>query len=36
MNPEENPWKILDQKNVYENPWIHVTEFKVINPSGGV
>ena len=35
MNPEENPWKILDHKNMYENPWIQVTEFKVINPSGG-
>ena len=35
MNLEDNPWKILDQKNMYENPWIQVTEFKVINPSGG-
>jgi 8-oxo-dGTP pyrophosphatase MutT (NUDIX family) len=35
MNEEENPWKILDQKEIYENPWIQVTEFEVINPSGG-
>jgi 8-oxo-dGTP pyrophosphatase MutT (NUDIX family) len=35
MKMHDNPWKILDQKNVYENPWIVLTEFKVINPSGG-
>lgn len=31
---EENPWRIVDSKTVYENPWIHVTEYGVINPSG--
>ena len=31
---EENPWKITSEKNVYDNPWINVTEFQVINPSG--
>lgn len=30
-----NPWKINGQKKVYDNPWISVTEFDVINPSGG-
>lgn len=30
-----NPWKITGQKNVYDNPWISVTEYDVINPSGG-
>jgi 8-oxo-dGTP pyrophosphatase MutT (NUDIX family) len=35
MNDEQNPWTILDQKRVYENPWIELTEFQVINPSGG-
>src|SRR5664279_960371 len=35
MNQQENPWKILDQKDVYDNPWIRLTEFQVINPSGG-
>jgi 8-oxo-dGTP pyrophosphatase MutT (NUDIX family) len=34
MNKYENPWKILDQKMVYENPWIRLTEFQVIDPSG--
>lgn len=35
MNIHNNPWTILDQKPVYENPWIQLTEFQVINPKGG-
>jgi 8-oxo-dGTP pyrophosphatase MutT (NUDIX family) len=35
MLNHENPWKILDQRPVYDNPWIRVTEFRVLNPSGG-
>jgi 8-oxo-dGTP pyrophosphatase MutT (NUDIX family) len=35
MNPESNPWKILSSKNIYDNPWISLTEFDVINPGGG-
>lgn len=35
MKDQKNPWKILDQVAIYENPWIQVTEYKVINPSGG-
>lgn len=35
MNEQHNPWKILAEKKVYENPWIKLTEFDVINPSGG-
>jgi 8-oxo-dGTP pyrophosphatase MutT (NUDIX family) len=35
MNKEKNPWKILSQRAVYENPWIDLTEFQVINPKGG-
>jgi ADP-ribose pyrophosphatase len=31
----KNPWKTLDSKTVYDNPWIEVIENKVINPSGG-
>ena len=30
-----NPWKITGQKQVYDNQWISVTEYDVINPSGG-
>jgi len=33
-NPEENPWKITYQKDIYDNPWINLTEYQVINPSG--
>jgi 8-oxo-dGTP pyrophosphatase MutT (NUDIX family) len=35
MNIHHNPWKILGQRAVYENPWIDLTEFQVINPKGG-
>lgn len=33
-HPEENPWRIVCSKPVYENPWIRVTEYDVVNPSG--
>jgi 8-oxo-dGTP pyrophosphatase MutT (NUDIX family) len=35
MNNHENPWTVLDSHIVYDNPWIRLTEFKVINPAGG-
>src|SRR3954451_23971648 len=35
MDEKNNPWKIIVQKDIYDNPWINVTEFDVINPSGG-
>ncbi|MFT3823604.1 MAG: NUDIX hydrolase [Chitinophagaceae bacterium] len=35
MNEQHNPWKVLNAKEVYNNNWIQVTEFDVINPSGG-
>lgn len=35
MNEQHNPWKLLGKKEIYENPWIKLTEFDVINPSGG-
>ncbi|MFT3901713.1 MAG: NUDIX hydrolase [Niabella sp.] len=31
---QTNPWKITDSKQIYDNPWIGVTEYDVINPSG--
>jgi 8-oxo-dGTP pyrophosphatase MutT (NUDIX family) len=34
QHPEENPWKINSEKIIYDNPWINVTEYQVINPSG--
>ncbi len=32
---ENNPWTIIGEKKIYENKWIGVTEYAVINPSGG-
>jgi 8-oxo-dGTP pyrophosphatase MutT (NUDIX family) len=32
---EENPWKVVSSRQVYDNPWINVTAYQVINPSGG-
>lgn len=31
----KNPWTTLSGEMKYDNPWITVTEFQVINPSGG-
>ena len=31
---EKNPWVIKGQKSVYENSWISVTEYDVLNPAG--
>ncbi|MFD2874615.1 NUDIX domain-containing protein [Mucilaginibacter ximonensis] len=33
-HPQENPWKIKSKQQVYDNPWINLTEYQVINPSG--
>ena len=33
-HPTHNPWKITSEKEVYDNPWINLTEYQVINPSG--
>jgi 8-oxo-dGTP pyrophosphatase MutT (NUDIX family) len=35
MSDEKNPWQIRSQRNIYDNPWINVTEYDVLNPSGG-
>lgn len=35
MSKIENPWTILSSKQVYDNNWIGVTEYDVINPNGG-
>ncbi|MBX7241373.1 MAG: NUDIX hydrolase [Bacteroidia bacterium] len=36
LGPEEshNPWKTLSEKEIYENKWIKLTEFQVLNPAG--
>ncbi|HWP00920.1 MAG TPA: NUDIX hydrolase [Methylococcus sp.] len=33
---EQNPWRRLSRRQVYDNPWIRVDEDRVINPGGGV
>jgi 8-oxo-dGTP pyrophosphatase MutT (NUDIX family) len=35
MSETSNPWTILSQRPVYDNKWIGVTEYDVLNPSGG-
>ena len=30
-----NPWQTLSETKIYDNPWISLTEYQVINPSGG-
>ncbi len=32
---EENGWKTLATRQIYDNPWITLTESDVINPRGG-
>ena len=32
---KKNPWQIISEKKVYDNKWINVTEYDVINPNGG-
>ena len=34
MDKTNNPWKTLNKKVVYDNPWIEVSHRDVINPSG--
>lgn len=32
---DHNPWTIKGSRTVYDNKWIGVTEYDVLNPSGG-
>lgn len=34
MHTEENPWQVISDKKIYDNTWISLTEYQVINPSG--
>lgn len=34
MTTNRNPWQIRDSKEVYDNPWISVTEHQVLNVAG--
>lgn len=35
MDDLKNPWQVTSTKEVYENKWIKVTEYGVIDPGGG-
>lgn len=35
IESKESPWNILDSEIKYENPWIELTEYRVLNPNGG-
>ncbi|MFT4093492.1 MAG: NUDIX hydrolase [Niabella sp.] len=35
MSETKNPWQVQGRKIMYDNPWINVTEYDVINPGGG-
>ena len=34
MTDKANPWKTLGKRDIYDNPWIRVTEHDVVNPGG--
>ena len=34
MNEANNPWTILSEAEKYDNPWIKITQYDVLNPSG--
>jgi 8-oxo-dGTP pyrophosphatase MutT (NUDIX family) len=33
--PVNNPWTTISGEEKYDNKWINVTEYQVINPAGG-
>ncbi len=35
MSETKNPWTILSERPVYDNNWIGITEYGVLNPNGG-
>jgi 8-oxo-dGTP pyrophosphatase MutT (NUDIX family) len=35
MNEAHNPWTVLNERIVYDNKWIGLTEYDVLNPGGG-
>jgi 8-oxo-dGTP pyrophosphatase MutT (NUDIX family) len=34
MNEQHNPWTVIDESVIYDNKWIRLTEYNVLNPSG--
>ena len=35
MSEIRNPWTVLAERVIYDNKWIGLTEYDVINPGGG-
>ena len=35
MSANNSPWETLSGELIYENDWIRLDEYQVINPSGG-
>lgn len=35
MEETQNPWQIISASEKYDNKWISLTEYDVINPNGG-
>lgn len=33
-NQTDNPWTVLESRDIYQNPWVRVVEHKVLTPSG--
>jgi 8-oxo-dGDP phosphatase len=33
-DPAGSPWRTLGAREVYRNPWLHVTEYDVLRPDG--
>jgi 8-oxo-dGTP pyrophosphatase MutT (NUDIX family) len=33
-DPQGNPWQVQSSREVYDNPWIQVTEHQVLNAAG--
>jgi 8-oxo-dGTP pyrophosphatase MutT (NUDIX family) len=33
-DPRDSPWGTLSRREIYDNPWIRVTEHQVITPAG--
>lgn len=31
----KNPWQVISSQEIYNNSWINLTEYEVINPGGG-
>lgn len=34
MDIHQNPWTILGSREIYDNPWIRLTEHQVLTPGG--